>query len=98
MAANYELLIEERFQDHAAGASVSVFHASSTIIDIALSLIRENGGDIDQIAEAAGKVLTGIAKAFDIPYVPEFIEERIEAMLIARAVATIKLLGRKQSL
>lgn len=95
MSANFELLIEDAFRDYASGANKSIYHASATIIEIALNIIKDNPDKIDAVAEVAGKVLTGIAKSFDIPYVPQFIEDRLETYLIERAVATIKMLAQK---
>jgi hypothetical protein len=62
---------------------------------IGRDLIKVDAANVDSIADAVGESLTKALLAFDIPYLPEFVEIRVEAYLVAIVVEQLKKFGHQ---
>jgi len=88
-----ERQIEESFADHAGAESLSSLDIVATMFRVGSDLIRSQCGQVDEIADAAGAKCLELLRSIDMPYVPEFVEVRIERVVVGWMVAEIKRFG-----
>ncbi len=95
--SNYQALVDDRFaepQDFGAAAGSESLTGILAIAErIGRDLIRVDAANVDKIADAVGVALTKALLAFDIPYLPEFVEVKVEAYLVAVVVTQLKKFG-----